>query len=327
MQNHISCLVGRAETLAQLRAHFANKCPGDLQVVGGPGVGKTTVMHSFLGELSGHGVDSVAVSCKPGMRTAAILIQILRAYTPHYPTAGFSQHAMATDLERLLKARGRPLVVMLGSHDVLRDGSDVLCTLHALQSTVTVVLTRRTPLNDPGLPSLTIPRYTRAQARQVLAQQATVPMSPAALELLAETACKDGMTRALMALASIRGPISKAEVARLVRGAHDRFNQSALGQLTDHHLFVLHALAQHDGPMRSRHLRDAYTAVANANKEKGRANVQFLKYVDQLARGRFVDVQPLRGNGMPGGALAVTLLCEPDVAIREVEAVLAQRTS
>ena len=65
-------LVGRADALAQLRAHFATKPLGDLQVVGGPGVGKTTVLASFLGELSSAGTDCIAVTCKPTMRAAAM---------------------------------------------------------------------------------------------------------------------------------------------------------------------------------------------------------------------------------------------------------------
>jgi hypothetical protein len=322
----IPYLVGRADVLEQVRAHLAKR-PGDLQVVGGPGVGKTTMLRALLAELSAAGNDCIAVTCTPTMRPAAILLQILRAYTPSYPLAGFSQNAMATDLERLLQARGRPVIVLLDSHDALRDGKKALDILRALQAPVRLVLARRTPLGDSDLQTVTIPAYTKAQAREVLVRHAAVPLSAGVLDLLAATAAKDGMTRALAALAAIRGPVGKGEAIRIIQSAHDRFNQPALCRLTDHHLFILQALAQQTGPMRSRHLRHAYTAVANANKEKARANVQFLKYVDQLARGGFVDVKPLRGNGMPGGALAVTMRCPPEVARREVEAALLRRAS
>lgn len=335
-------LPARSQALEKLGTWFRCLAQGgtaDVQLVGPSGSGKTAVARAFLAALPDvlgwprNSIDCISVTCTPAMRSSGALTAMLRTFTPSYPTKGFSREALVTDLRNLLHARGKPAVILLDDHDVLRHGTEILQLLRGIrtagQVALSLLIVRRTPLEAADCALVPLPSYTLKEARLVVASRTGgVVLTPAALDVLAAAAVKDGMKRAIGALASCgAGPVTKADAKRLVKAAHPLLNPASLDKLSDHHLMILRALAHAKGPMRSRHLRDAYTAEANSHHEKAFANVQFLKYVDQLKRAGFVDVKPLRGNGMRGGALEVSLLAPADLALGQVDLALDARSA
>lgn len=334
------------QELGRIFAPFASSQNVDLEVVGPTGSGKTTTVKAFLAALPAAlawpgNLDHVVVNCTPGLRPSGVLVAILRTFSPAYPGKGFSLQAMMEDLANLLKTRGKPLVVVLDDHHWMRNGDEILTALAELrlrrQLALSLIVVRETPLEgQSGMVRVVVKPYTAAQAREVVtcrAREALMErsLSPGAIEAIAQVCLQGGMKRAMLALRSCRETlqtkprVTRPDATRLAKDTDARFNQFRLEPFSDHHLFILRALVLSPHAMRSRRLRDAYSIEAESRHEKPLANVQFLKYVTQLARSGFLDVKPLRG-GVPGGALSVELVCQDrHVALAEVEKALDKR--
>lgn len=297
--------------------------PVHVQVVGRPGCGKGQTTKAVLdGVAREWTVDFALVQCHPAMRVSGVVSSILRTFCPTYPTKGFSLTALTTDLRNLMQARNRNLLVMLDNLDVLADPERAVEGLQALS--ISIVATGQDQVG--GLAVLEAKAPTRREKRAAMlarADQLGVQLASSVQNLLDEAPLADGL-EALEALAGGRPKKSDARMA-LDAVANARL-VARLDALSDHHLMILEALASQAGPMRSRRLRDAYTQQANAHHEKAVANVQFLKYVDQLRRVHVLDVAPMRG-GSRGGALAVTLIGAEDAIRRAVQAAWLARAA
>ena len=337
-------IVGRAELLQDLAALLAPMLKGssvDVELAGPTGTGKTTciraLLKAFPEAIARPGAfDHVILDCKASQRTSGIVIALLQAFSPTYPAKGFSLDLMLEDVARLIKARGRPLVVVLDDHHLLRSGDEPLRVLGELRNRhrlpLSLVVVREFPMDVPAFHRITVGPYTAAQAKAIVAahaQQAGLRLTPKAIEALARATRRGGIKRTMLALQACRdsGEATQARAAAAVAACDARFNQVRLDACSDHHLFILRSLCPSSGPMSSRRLRDAYWQEAQSRNEKPLANVQFLKYVGQLARAGFLEVKPLRG-GQPGGALSVTLLAvDRAVALAEVDRALEHRNA
>lgn len=337
-------IVGRTDLLQDLAAALMPMLKGtpvDVELVGPTGTGKTTCISALLRALPEAiarpvSFDHVIIDCNASQRASGIVIAILQAFSPAYPAKGFSLELMLEDVARLVKARGRPLVVVLDDHHLLRKGEEILQALSDLrtrhQVPLSLVVVREVPMDTLAFPRILVRPYTAVQARAIVAahaEQTGLRLSPKAVETLAGATRRGGIKRAMLALQACQesGETTQAGARTAVATCDGRFNQRRLDAYSDHHLFILRALCGSPGPMRSRRLRDAYWQEAQLRHEKPLANVQFLKYVAQLARAGFLEVKPLRG-GEPGGALAVTLLAlDRTVALAEVDAALMHRNA
>lgn len=318
----------------------------DVQVVGPTGTGKSTLVRTFLHGLQTalgwqDGLDVTRITCRPGMRISAAVGSVLRNFCPHYPTKGFSEKAILADLAQLVKARGTHLVLALDDLHCMRDAAALMLALDTLRTEhklgLSIIAIGERPHTGPHpFATLDVPPYTRREALEVVSFRALEcgvgqALTRAALEAVASVGSREGMKPAILGLRACRDllqakpSIGKADAVQLLQCIHPRFNGVRLDPLKDHHLIILRAAASAPAmPMRSRRLREAYEREAQSRHEKPLANVQFLKYVDQLTRGGFLDTKPLRGDG-PGGALAVTLLCPSDLALAEVDKALESR--
>ncbi len=341
----------RLDLLAKLGEFFRPLATGhasvDVQVVGPTGTGKSTLVRTFLlglqmalGWQDGR-LDVTRITCRPGMRISGAVGSVLRTFCPHYPTKGFSEKTILADLAQLVKARGTHLVLALDDLHCMRDAAALMATLDTLRTEhklgLSIIAVGERPQTGPHpFAILNVPPYTSREALEVISFRALEcgvghVFSRGALEAVASVGSQQGMKPAILGLRACRDmlqtkpSINKLDAVHILRLIHSRFNWVRLDALTDHHLMILRAAAcAPSTPIRSRRLREAYELEAQSRHEKPLANVQFLKYVDQMTRSGFLDTKPLRGDG-PGGALAVTLLCPAALALTEVDKALDSR--